>query len=90
MKQVRIIEVDNFLNTNLYNKLTKVCFNIVEDGEITDFGCAQLKGRISMKKSKLILDTVFMSKEDYFDLHKVLLDRNLQDKYIEFCYGYND
>ena len=54
MKQVRIIEVDHFLNSNLYNKLTRVYFNIVEDGEITEFRSAELKGRISMKKSKLI------------------------------------
>lgn len=90
MRRVSIIEVDQYLNSNLYNKLTKVHYNIVENDQVTSYRNAELKGRISGNKARQILDTLYMTNAEYLETHKVPLDKNLQSKYIEFCHDYDN
>lgn len=77
MKRTSIIDIDQFANSNLYNQRTRVHYNIWEDENITGYRWCDLKGKISYEKAKFILDTLYMTPDEYYDEHGEELDEDL-------------
>ena len=82
MKRTSIISIDQFKGSNLHKVQTRVEYNIWEDEKIIAYRCCDLRGKVSYEKAKFILDTFFMTKEEYLEEHKVELNPFLAEENI--------
>lgn len=82
MKRTSIISIDQFKGSNLHKVQTRVEYNIWEDENIIAYRCCDLRGKVSYKKAKFILDTLFMTKEEYLEEHKIELNPFLAEENI--------
>lgn len=88
-KRTSISDIDTFKGTNLYKYQTRVHFNIVKDYKNLVSRWCDIRGKVSYEKARFILDTIFMTKEEYLAEHKTELDRSLADeKIFNFEYDY--
>lgn len=76
-KTTLINEIDTFQGTNLYKYQTRIHFNIVKDDKNLMSHWCDIRGKVSYDKAKLILDTLFMTDEEYLEEHKKELDKSL-------------
>lgn len=76
-RRVLVNQIDTFAGTNLYKYQTRVHFNIVENGRNLISHWCDIRGKVSYEKAEFILNTVFMSEEEYYEEYKKELDISL-------------
>lgn len=84
-KRTLINQINKFKGTNLYKYQTRIHFNIIKDDKNLVSRQSDIRGKVSYEKARFILDTIFMTKEEYLAEHKTELNRELAwEKIFDF------
>lgn len=89
-KRTSIIEIDQFKGTNLYKHYTRVHFNLLKDEEIIAYRWCDIRGKISTEKARFILDSLFMTEDEYLKEHKAEIEKHLAYEKIDIYENYED